>query len=110
MHITIEHFTGAKPQFNVSIASRPDREPFLTIKGCRIVNGSNGPFVSFPATKNQTTGKYWNHCYASDPFAAAVLAEVEKTMPKQAPPPAQRSSTSPGARAAIADMDDDIPF
>lgn len=69
-------------QFNV-LLSNGDKEPFLTVKGCRIVNGSKGDFVSWPATKNQSTGKYWNHCYASDGFAAAVLAEAQKTQPRE---------------------------
>jgi DNA-binding cell septation regulator SpoVG len=85
MKNTCQWFTGAHPQFNVSLASKEGVEPFLIVKGCRIVNGSNGEFVSWPATKNQSAGKYWNHVWASDAFAAAVLAEARATMPQQQP-------------------------
>jgi DNA-binding cell septation regulator SpoVG len=100
MDIRIEHFAGDKPQFNVALASAPGKEPFLTVKGCRIVDGSKGPFVSWPATKNQSTGKYWNHVWASEAFAAAVLAKAQESQPRQAP-----------RRAAAPDTGmDDIPF
>jgi DNA-binding cell septation regulator SpoVG len=78
MKITIEHFPGERPQFNVCLASGEGKEPFLTIKGCRIVEGSKGPFISWPATKNEKTGKYWNHVYGSDAFAAEVMKEAHK--------------------------------
>ncbi len=78
MKITIEHFGGDRPQFNVAVASKEGAQPFITIKGCRIVDGRDGPFISWPATKNEKTGKYWQHVWASEPFAAAVLAEARK--------------------------------
>lgn len=101
MHIGIEWFAGKYPQFNVSLASAEGREPFLVVKGCRIVDGAKGAFVSWPATKNEKTGKYWNHCYASEPFSSAVLAEAEKTMPREEPK---------RGRAQAAMEDDDVPF
>lgn len=70
MHIGIDWHDK---QFNVVLSSQEGREPFLTIKGCRIANGSKGEFVSWPATKNESTGKWWNHVYANDKFAATVL-------------------------------------
>lgn len=75
MHITIEHHDGKFPSFNVSLASKEGAEPFLTVKGCRIVDGSKGKFISWPARK-QDDGKYWNHVWANDKFAAAVLAKA----------------------------------
>jgi hypothetical protein len=96
MKITVEHFAGKYPSFNVNLASSEGREPFLTIKGCRIVEGSKGRFISWPATKNESTGKYWQHCYASEAFNSSVLAEAEKTMPKTEKREKQ--------------IDDDIPF
>lgn len=86
MKINIEWFDGARPQFNVALSSAEGREPFVVIKGCRIVDGSKGEFVSWPATKNETTQKYWNHVYASEQFAAAVLEEARKTKPGKAAP------------------------
>lgn len=98
MDIRIEHFAGARPQFNVSLASAPGREPFIVVKGCRIVNGSNGEFISWPARK-QDDGKYWNHVWASEAFAAAVLAKAQETAPKAAP---RRDSRD--------DFGSDVPF
>jgi len=98
MHIGIEWFGGKYPQFNVGLASAEGREPFVTIKGCRIVSGSKGEFVSWPATKNESTGKYWNHVYASEAFAAAVLERAKESMPKETP------------KRASVDTDDLPPF
>jgi hypothetical protein len=85
-------------QFNVELASKPGAEAFLSIKGCRLVNGSNGPFVSWPATKNSNTGKWWQHCWASEKFAAVVLEKAQASQPKQESPRMSR------------DGGDDIPF
>ena len=81
MKITIEHH---RDQFNVALSSREGVEPFIVIKGCRVVNGRNGEFVSWPARKMED-GKYWNHVYASEAFATAVLAEVKKSQPVEKP-------------------------
>ena len=70
-------------QFNVLIASKEGAEPFLTVKGCRLASGSKGPFVSWPATKNQNTGKWWQHVWASDKFAAVVLSKAQESQPRQ---------------------------
>lgn len=80
MQIIIRWFEGERPQFNVALASTPGKEPFIEIKGCRIVEGKNGPFVSWPARKLDD-GKYWNHVYASEAFNLTVLSEAQKTMP-----------------------------
>lgn len=84
-------------QFNVELASQEGKDPFLTIRGCRIASGKNGNFVSFPATKNESTGKWWNHVYASDAFSAKILelAEAER------PAPSKKTSNH---------EDDDIPW
>lgn len=80
MKIIIEHHEN---QFNIALAAKEGTDPFLTIKGCRLVQGSKGPFVSFPS-KKLDSGKYWNHVYASDKFQSAVIAEYEKTRSKPA--------------------------
>jgi len=102
LKITIEHFAGERPQFNVSLATSEGKEPFLTIKGCRIVDGSKGQFVSWPA-KKMDSGKYWNHVYASESFNAAVLAEAAKSAPREEP-------RRPVTRNKVMQDDDDIPF
>lgn len=82
MHITIEHFEGKYPSFNVALHTSPDKEPFLVIKGCRLVKGSKGDFISFPS-KKQDNGKYWNHVYASEPFMAKIMEAVSASAPKK---------------------------
>lgn len=82
MKITIEHHDKS---FNVALSSREGSEAFLVIKGCRVVDGNKGRFVSWPAKKLES-GKYWNHVYASEGFQTAVLAELDKAKPaKRAP-------------------------
>lgn len=93
MKITIEHH---QDQFNVALSSQEGRDPFITIKGCRLANGKNGEFVSWPATKRDN-GKWWNHVYASEDFGKAVLAEVKKSKPAESRPQRQTA-------------DEDIPF
>lgn len=82
MDIRIEHFDGKYPSFNVALASAPGKPEFLTVKGCRLVEGSKGTFVSWPATKNEKTGKYWSHVWANEAFAAAVLEKATAGKPK----------------------------
>jgi len=101
MHISIEHIDGKYPSFNVNLHGAEGAEPFLVVKGCRIVEGQKGPFVSGPATKN-AAGKYWNHTYMGEKFQAAVLAKAQQSKPKPQP----RASQGSG----FEDMDNDIPF
>ncbi len=104
MHVTIKWFEGKYPSFNVGIASKEGQEPFLEVKGCKIMNGSDGEFVSWPSTKSDRTGKYWNHCYASKKFAAHVLEKAKEEQPKEAPKGKQEK------RGSFDVMEDDIPF
>lgn len=101
MKITVKHFDGQYPSFNVSL-SNEGKEPFLEIKGCRVMNGSNGEFVSWPSKKLES-GKYWNHMYASNEFNAAVLQAAKREAPK---PVAQK----PVNTGDFTDMDSEIPF
>jgi DNA-binding cell septation regulator SpoVG len=98
MNITIKWFND---NFNLAIASAAGKEPFIEIKGCRIVDGRNGPFVSYPSRK-QDDGKYWNHVYGSDAFNAVVLSKAQESMPKA---PERRQAAAPSAGD-----DSDIPF
>jgi DNA-binding cell septation regulator SpoVG len=82
MKITIEHHND---QFNVSLSSGEGKEAFVTIKGCRVVDGTKGRFISFPS-RTLDSGKYWNHVYASEQFQAAILAEFDKSAQKPAKP------------------------
>jgi DNA-binding cell septation regulator SpoVG len=94
MEVTIKPWEGGK--FDVMVASKEGAEPFLTIKSCRIVSGKNGDFVSYPATKNEKTGKYWNHVYCNDKFNAVVLSKAHEAMKP--------------VGSGFDNMDSDIPF
>lgn len=98
MEINVKWFGD---NFNVNLSSKPGEEEFLSIKGCRIVDGTKGFFVSWPATKNQSTGKYWNHVWGSERFNAVVLSKAQASIPKA---PARRQEP-----AGSGDIDD-IPF
>ena len=104
MKITTTWFTD---NFNVDLAASEGREPFLSIKGCRIVSGSKGEFVSWPARKNEQTGKWWNHVWGSEAFSQVVLEEAKKSQP-------QRDTRTLGERKRGVEprMDDDdkVPF
>jgi DNA-binding cell septation regulator SpoVG len=104
MKIDIEWFDGKYPSFNVCLATSEGKQPFITIKGCRIVDGSKGAFVSWPATKKDD-GKYWNHVYASEAFNTAVMDAAMESKPK--PAPRQKDERY---RAGAPDDLSDIPF
>ena len=102
MEVTIKHFSD---QFNILLHSAPGVDPFLEIKGCRIVQGEKGDFISYPATKNQSTGKYWKHVYGGEKFNEHVLTLAKKSAPQRSmqepprrPPPPRRQD------------DSDVPF
>ena len=104
MEILIEWQEQSKyPQFNLSLASNPGKDPFLVVKGCRIVAGKEGEFVSGPSTKGNND-KYWNHTYMSKDFSAVVLEKAKECQPKQQAPAKQSARPSDN-------FDDDlIPF
>lgn len=99
MEIKCEWF---KDQFNVSLSSKEGAEPFMVVKGCRIVAGKDGDFISYPARKNEQTGKWWNHVWGSEKFNEAVLAKAKAAQPA--------AESKPARRANLDDMSDDIPF
>lgn len=102
MHVSVKWIESAKyPQFNVGISSAEGKEEFLSIKGCRIVNGQNGEFISWPATKNEQSGKYWNHVWASEAFGSHVLKIANESRPVQ-------QQSRPVAKKE--DYDADVPF
>jgi DNA-binding cell septation regulator SpoVG len=102
MHISVKHFDGQYPSFNILLHTAPDSEPFLEIKGCRIVSGSKGDFISYPSRKDDK-GKYWNHVYGGEKFNAHVMKIAQADKPKPQKPPAKAGS-------GFDDMDDSIPF
>jgi len=120
MIITIQHFQGNFPSFNIFLHGVEGAEPFLTIKGCRIVEGNNGPFVSYPATKNEKTGKWWGHVYGGEKFNAEVFRLATQQQPQRSAPrqaPSQLKTFDDAARARqlaprppIHTDDSNIPF
>lgn len=78
MHIGIEHHDKS---FNIALASKEGNEPFMVLKGCRIVDGSKGRFISVPS-KKLDSGKYWTHAYISEQFQVAVLKAYDDSTPK----------------------------
>lgn len=102
MKITCEWFPGQNPQFNMSLASAEGREPFLVVKGARIVPGKNGPFISWPSRKKDD-GTYWNHVWSSEAFSQAVLEEAMRSQPKQ-------DTRTHGEQRRGATADPEIPF
>jgi len=88
--------------FNINLHSTPEKDAFLSIKGCRIVGEGEDAFIGFPARKNEQTGKWWNHVWGSDEFQGVVIDKALAAMPKPAQVKAQTRR--------VDEMDDDIPF
>lgn len=106
MDIQIRWFDGQYPSFNLTLASAAGKDPFLEIKGCRLVDGKNGQFVSYPSRK-QEDGKYWNHVYGSEQFNAVVISKANEARAKQPPTPRPAAGVQ---RPNKPESDDDIPF
>lgn len=53
----------------------------VTIYGCKVVEGKNGDFISFPSHKGKD-GKYYNHAYIklSDDQANDIISQVENML------------------------------
>jgi DNA-binding cell septation regulator SpoVG len=102
MKITVNmRESGQWTFYDVMIASKEGAEPFITVKDCKLVEGSKGPFVSFPARKD-AKDKWWPMVYGSDAFQGAVIAEMRKAAPD--------TRTLSERRPKPPVVDDDIPF
>ena len=77
-------------------------EPFLEIKDCRLIDGKNGAFVSYPARKDDK-GKYWPYLYGGETFNAHVVKLAQAGLPQTARP-------KPKGGSGFDDMADDPPF
>lgn len=53
----------------------------ITIYNCKVIEGKNGDFISYPQTKDKD-GKWWNVCFArlSDEDQKKIIADVEKAL------------------------------
>jgi DNA-binding cell septation regulator SpoVG len=107
MKISIEHHGD---QFNVALSTAEGKEPCITVKGCRIRESSDGPFVSWPSRK-MDNGKFWSHVYASRAFGDAVLQAYNRSQGDATKPAAKRPpKPAPKPSTGFDDMDDDVPF
>lgn len=101
MEVKVEWKEGKYPSFNVMISSQAGKDPFITIRGCKIIQGQKGEFVSYPARK-QDDGKYFNYIYCSDVFNRIVLEKAHQAKPVESKPSKSGSGFD--------DMDSDVPF
>jgi DNA-binding cell septation regulator SpoVG len=99
LQIEVEHKDGKYPSFDLILRNGAGKDPFMIIRGCRIVNGVKGDFVSYPSRKSED-GKYWNHVWAATPFNDVVLNAARTTAAK----PAKK------AEPTVIDMESDLPF
>lgn len=102
LQVEVEHKDGKYPSFNLILRTGAGKDPFMIVRGCRIVNGQNGPFISYPSRK-QDDGKYWNHVYGSKEFNDIVLSAANAAAPAAPKAPAKSSG-------GFDDMSDDIPW
>lgn len=109
MHISIEHFRGEYPNFNVSLHSAETSPAFLVVKGCKFMNGPTGEFVSWPSRKDGN-GKFWNHCYASREFNEHILKLAKHGAPAEPMPRPTPARSQPPVQPNYNDIDDDLPF
>jgi hypothetical protein len=100
MEVKVEWKEGTYPSFNVMIASKEGKDPFLTIRGCAIRKNKNGEeFVSFPS-KKQENGEYWNHIMSSREFNTTVLKKAQDALPRDSSQPTRKK----------VEQDEDAPF
>jgi hypothetical protein len=105
MHLSVEWFNNGKhPSFNLNLHSKDGVPAFMTIRGCRIVSTAKGEFVSYPAQKNENTGKWWNHCQGSDRFNDEVLLLAKASEPKA------RDDRGQNQRSNKEETPEDIPW
>lgn len=105
MKITAEARQGGKFTFyTIRLHSAEGREPFLEIKECRIIDGSKGRFISFPARKDDKD-KWWPYLYASEGFQVEAIKAMDAATPK----PDTRTHAE-RKKPTLAEMEDDPPF
>ena len=103
MHITAEARQGGKYTFyTIRLATAEGRSPFLEIKDCKIIEGSKGRFVSFPARKDDKD-KWWPCVYASDAFQVELIKAMDAATPK-----ADTRTHAERKKPTLAN--DDVPF
>ena len=103
LQVDVEHKDGKYPSFDLILRTGEGKDPFMIVRGCRVVSGANGEFISYPSRKNEN-GKYWNHVWAHSEFNEMILKKA-----KSARPAAPRQAAKP--EDPLQDlMDSDVPF
>jgi len=114
MKITVEADAGSKfGHFHINLHSKDGAEPFLTIKNCKLIDRTDGGrFVSFPAKKIESSGKWWNYVWANEGFQEAVRAAWDATLGPngKAPRPALKPAAPRVEQKSLEEMDNDPPF
>lgn len=95
MEVSVVWKDGKYPSFNLSLATKAGADPFMEIKGCKLIDGQKGVFVSYPSRK-QDDGKYWNHVWASDAFNKVVIQKAQE-------------ASKPKSKS-LEDLENDVPF
>ena len=67
---------GTRDRFSISYT--PIEDFRIGMNGCRVIDGRNGSFISFPAWKD-SEGNYHDHCYMtfSDEEIGAIIEALE---------------------------------
>lgn len=99
MDVSVEWREGKWPTFKVILRAKPGADPFLEIKDCKLVDGSKGTFVSYPARKDEKSGKWWPYLYGGEAFNAHVVKLAQAALPGTARGVSRKESS-----------DDEIPF
>jgi DNA-binding cell septation regulator SpoVG len=94
--------------YTVRLHSAEGKEPFLEIKDCKLIDGSKGQFVGFPARKDDKD-KWWPMVYASDGFQAEVI-KVMNAATVRPTDTRTLSERRPKPPTSLADMVDDVPW
>jgi len=91
-------------KFNIEFTRPNEDKAFLSIKGCKIVEGKSGPFISMPSSPKKSGG-FWNHAWADEKFQSAVM-QMARPLAKAPPKPAPKVQDHSGFDT----MQSDVPY
>lgn len=97
--VKIEPSTSGK---TFGLALTKGDKVLMVVKGCKLVSGQNGQFVSGPSTK-MDDGKWFNYLFMDKQFGDYVSKLAIEAMP------AQTAQQAAPQRQAVADTSD-VPF
>ena len=104
MKITAEaRQAGRFTFYTVRLHTAEGRDPFLEVKDCKLIEGSKGRFVGFPARKDDKD-KWWPYLYASEAFQAEIIKAMDAATPKQ-----DTRTLAERKKPTLTEMPDDLP-